>query len=140
MLTNGSSQAGQCWQGREDRGLCRSLALLNLMLTDSNEDSLLARIERRREEGMVLHYTSQDLLSKPLCTHVLSEIQTTQAHTHKNTCLMCSRQTRANASLGCVISVLSKIKPICSHTKKCSIIQQQFCGFLFSCWKRAGIQ
>lgn len=73
MLTNGSSQAGQCWQGREDRGLCRSLALLNLMLTDSNEDSLLARIERRAEEGMVLHYTSQDLLSKPLCTRMCSQ-------------------------------------------------------------------
>lgn len=66
MLTNASSQASECWQGREDRGLCRSLALLNLMLTDSNEDGLLARIEKRAEEGRVSSYTSQDLLSKQL--------------------------------------------------------------------------
>lgn len=107
MLTNGSSQAGQCWQGREDRGLCRSLALLNLMLTDSNEDSLLARIEKRGEEGMVLHYTSQDLLSKPLCTHMCSQrYKQHKQHTHKNTCLMCFWQPGEKASLFCVTSVL----------------------------------
>lgn len=107
MLTNGTSQAGQCWQGREDRGLCRSLALLNLMLTDSNEDSLLARIEKRGEEGMVLHYTSQDLLSKPLCTHMCSQrYKQHKQHTHKNTCLMCFWQPGEKASLFCITSVL----------------------------------
>lgn len=77
------------------------------MLTDSNEDSLLARIEKRGEEGMVLHYTSQDLLSKPLCTHMCSQrYKQHKQHTHKNTCLMCFWQPGEKASLFCITSVL----------------------------------
>ena len=77
------------------------------MLTDSNEDSLLARIEKRGEEGMVLHYTSQDLLSKPLCTHMCSQrYKQHKQRTHKNTCLMCSWQPGEKASLFRVTSVL----------------------------------
>lgn len=52
-----------------------SLALLNLMLTDSNEDSLLARIERRREQGRGGHgpplYLSRPLIRPALHVHIV---------------------------------------------------------------------
>lgn len=72
MLTNGSRQPGWCWWGREDRGLCTSLVPLNLMVTDSNEDGLLARIEDRRAQSSL--HLSRPLIKASVHTNVLSEI------------------------------------------------------------------
>lgn len=97
MLTNGSRQPGQLWWGREDRGLCKSLAPLNLMLTDSNEDGLLARIENRRARSSL--YLSRPLIKASVHTHVLSEIQTIQA--------CCVQLLRTQVELYTVYSVLA---------------------------------
>lgn len=141
MLTNGSRQAGQCWQGREDRGLCRSLALLNLMLTDSNEDSLLARIERRGVQRRGGHgpplYLSRPLIKASVHTHththVPREIQT-QAHTSST----CTRQTRADTSqihrcYTCVLGLINLIKRIrnkvnCDYWKNILEHLETFCS------------
>lgn len=141
MLTN-CRQAGRLVLAgqSQDRGLCKSLALLNLMLTDSNEDSLLARIEERG--CMALHYTSQDLLSKPSCACMdslrykqhgrLRTCTSTCAYAkkqqqpklQKSLCFKVSRQMEANVSqwLGC-------LSPVQNKTHLCPFGGKKMCSF-----------
>lgn len=96
MLTNGSREPSQCWWGRGDRGLCRSLAPLNLMLTDSNEDGLLARIENRRAQSSL--HLSRPLIKASVRTHARALRDT------DNTSLLCAIITNRSAAIYSVLS------------------------------------
>lgn len=139
MLTNGSRQAGQCWQGREDRGLCRSLALLNLMLTDSNEDSLLARIERRGVQRRGGHgpplYLSRPLIKASVHTHTHTRTtRNTKTSTHKFNMYQVDQSRYITGwCYTCVLGLINLIKRIrnkvnCDYWKNILEHLETFCS------------
>lgn len=139
MLTNGSRQAGQCWQGREDRGLCRSLALLNLMLTDSNEDSLLARIERRGVQRRGGHgpplYLSRPLIKASVHTHTHTRTtRNTNTSTHKFNMYQVDQSRYITGwCYTCVLGLINLIKRIrnkvnCDYWKNILEHLETFCS------------
>ncbi len=130
------------------------------MLTDSNEDSLLARIERRGEERRAWSSTIPLKTSyQSLCvyahththththTHVHTEIQTTQAHTKKNKFdVYWVDQSNHWAVLYQSYFALLRnlyIENLYIYRELIQLLSirkmQQFCDFLLSHWRTAGL-
>lgn len=122
------------------------------MLTDSNEDSLLARIERRGEQRRGGHgpplYLSRPLIkaSVRMHTHVHTEIQTTQAHTHtKHKFNVYQVDLRKCITGLCYITYLAILMNLTERIKNktnCYPLKKNLHGFdfLVSHWKTAGLQ